>query len=354
MLTGKLVFAAGNFADYNIFLCELSSNKVTQLTSDEFWNDYPRFSPDARQIAYATTRSGKQEIWVMNQDGSNARSITSGLRWADFPTWSPSGKEIAFVSNQNFQLDIYSINVETGEQKRLTSGQGFDCYPDWAPDGRNVAFCSDRGRNQDINTVDVQTLEEKRITSHPGPDMSPAFSPDGKRIAFVSQRPDEPKGFRFMHSFSDFFHGDEHLDIWVIDLATGKLRQMTTNTGVDRNVRWSPDGKFLAYTSAKAGQSDARIMICEFETGKVSPLQIDLQMAERELERPFVTDLNTPYSGPHFEEGVVDQILENMGQKMLPMVEAAEPGFLKKEMERYQQSVMDGLFPVTARYLDWK
>jgi Tol biopolymer transport system component len=355
MLTGKLVFAAGNFADYDIFLCDLSSNKVTQLTSDEYWNDYPRFSPDARQIAYATTRSGKQEVWVMNQDGTNARAITSGLKWADFPTWSPSGKEVAFVSNQNFQLDIFSIHLETGEMKRLTASQGFDCYPDWAPDGRHIAFCSDRGRNQDINILDVQTLEEKRITTHPGPDTSPAFSPDGKKIAFVSQRPDEKNGFRFMQSFWDFFYGDEHLDIWVIELATAKLRQMTTNRGVDRNVRWSPDGKHLAYTSAGANESDARIMICEFESGKTAPLRFNQQAVKSELERPFLAHLNDPLPpDAQFAEGKLDQILEKMGQKMLPVVERAEPGFLKKILERYQQSVVDRLFPVTARYLDWK
>jgi TolB protein len=69
----------GNFGDYDIFLYDLDFNKQTQLTSDEAWNDYSRFSPDARQIAFGSTRGGgKQEIWLMNLDGSGARSLTSG------------------------------------------------------------------------------------------------------------------------------------------------------------------------------------------------------------------------------------------------------------------------------------
>jgi TolB protein len=354
MPTGKLVFAAGNFGDFDIFLYDLDSNKLTQLTSDESWNDYPRFSPDARQIAYATTRSGKQEIWLMNQDGSDARSITPGLKWADFPTWSPSGKEIAFVSNHYFQVDILSVHLETGELKRLTSSPGFDSYPDWSPDGRHIAFCSERGRNQDINLLDMQTLEERRITTHPGPDTSPAFSPNGKEIAFVSQRPDEKKGLRFMQSFWDFFYGDEHLDIWVVELDTGKLRQLTTNRGVDRNVRWSPDGKYLAYTSSAVDRSDGRIMICESETGKTVPLQFDQSIVKRELERPFLAHLHDPVPHGQVTQGKIDEILEKLGQKMLPMLEGAEPGFVKTILERYQQWEVDRIFPIAARYLDWK
>ena len=72
MFEGKLVFAAGNFGDFDIFLYDFSSNQLKQLTSDDAWNDYPRFSPDGGKIAFGSTRSGKQEIWMMNADGSGA------------------------------------------------------------------------------------------------------------------------------------------------------------------------------------------------------------------------------------------------------------------------------------------
>ena len=80
MPAGKLVFAAGNFGDFDIFLHDLSSKTLTQLTSDEAWNDYPRFSPDARKIAFGSTRSGKQEIWIMDAEGTGAKSLTAGLK----------------------------------------------------------------------------------------------------------------------------------------------------------------------------------------------------------------------------------------------------------------------------------
>lgn len=354
MLAGKLVFAAGNFGDYDIYLCDLTTNKLTQLTADTAWNDYPRFSPDAQQIAYASTRSGKQEIWLMNADGSGAKSLTASLKWADFPTWSPDGNEIAFVSNEDFQMDLFTLNLGTGKLYRLTDNDNFDCYPDWSPDGKLVAFSSQRGAHQDIYTLDLETREEKRITAHPGPDTSPSFSPDGTRVAFVSQRPDEK--FEFMNALEDFFFGSKHLDVWTADLATGSVKQMTTNRGVDRNVRWSPDGKYLAYTSSSIDKADSRIMICECATGKTMPLQFDQGMVRKELERPFLAELNKPLDPnlPPLEEGKLDRALENTGQKMMPLIQRMTPEMVKKLMGKYKQWVIDRMNPVTARYLDWK
>ena len=353
MLEGKLVFAAGNFGDYDIFLYDLSAKKLTQLTSGIAWNDYPRFSPDATKIAFGSTRSGKQEIWLMNVDGSGAESLTAGLKWADFPTWSPDGKEIAFVSNEYFQEDLFALNLETRKVRRLTNNDGFDCYPDWSPDGKQIAFSAQRGSHQDIYTLDLQTLEEKRITTHPGPDCAPAFSPDGKKIAFVSQRPSQNRELDFLRSLTDFFRGNDHMDIWIADLCTGSLKQMTTNRGVDRNVRWSPDGTTLAYTSSSVDRAEAKIMFCDCATDKMTELKIDESMVERELERPFVADLNRPVTQT-FPESKMDQVLEHMGQRMLPSVERHTPAFVKAALQKYEQSVMDRVNPITARHLDWK
>lgn len=358
MFEGKLVFAAGNFGDFDIFLYDFSSNQLTQLTSDDAWNDYPRFSPDGGKIAFGSTRSGKQEIWIMNADGSDAKSLTAGLKWADFPTWSPDGTQIAFVSNEYFQVDLFSLHLETGKIRRLTKNDGFDCYPDWSPDGKQIAFVSERGRNQDIYTVDLETLQENRITTHPGPDTSPAFSPDGTKIAFVSQRPDQNHNFDFMRSFWDFFYGNEYLDIWMIDLATENLKQMTKTRGVDRNVRWSPDGKSLAYTSSAIDKSDARIMFCETDTGKITPLRFDESVVRREIERPFLAGLKEPATPPGRsplpEDSQMDEVLERMGEKMLPRIERATPDAVKAVLEKYKQWQIDRIHPITARYLDWK
>ena len=354
MPAGKLVFAAGNVGDYDIFLYDLGAGKLTQLTSDTAWNDYPRFSPDATQIAYGSTRSGKQEIWLMNADGSGAKSLTADLKWADFPTWSPDGKEIAFVSNEYFQVDLFALELESGKRRRLTTDDTLDCYPDWSPDGKQLAFSSQRGAHQDIYTLDLSTLQQKRITSHPGPDTSPSFSPDGTQVAFVSHRPDEKHKFEFLRDLADFFYGGDHLDIWTADLTTGNVKQITTNRGVDRNVRWSPDGKCLAYTSSAAEKADARIMLYEFATGNISPLKFDESIVRRELERPFLADLSKPVPQVPIEEAKLDKVLYSVGQKMMPSIDRMTPGAVNEHMAKYRQRIVDRMHPIAARYLDWK
>ena len=353
---GSIAFAAGKLSDYDIFLLNLDSNKLTQLTSGSYWNDYPRFSPDGKRIAFVSNRSGNEEIWLMNRDASEPRSLTSKLKWANFPTWSPNGKEIAFISNEYFQLDVFALNLETGATRRLTSSKGIDMYPDWSPDGQAIAFASERGINQDIYVLNLQTNEEKRITSHPAPDFSPAFSPDGSKIAFVSSRPDESKGFRPLSKLWDFFYGDDDLDIWVVELSSGNLRQITANKGADRNARWSPDGKDLIYTNSSAATFETRVMLCDLITGKISPLPIDLTLINAELQRgidltPFYR-LNTFEKNPELFAHLSS--LEKREYQSTRAISKLIPGWVDKIEEMIGKRELDRIYHASERYIDWK
>jgi Tol biopolymer transport system component len=336
MLTGKMVFASGQYGDFDIFLLDLATNKLSQLTSDQYWNDYPRLSPDARRVAFTSARGDRQEIRVMDVAGGNSRPVAPDLQFAAFPCWSPDGKQLAFVSTPYFKADLFSLELESGKVRRLTSSPHSDTYPDWSPDGKKIAFCSQRGMNQDIYLLELDSLKEERITTRPGPDTSPAFSPDGKKIAFVSQRSEASERFQLLDSLWDFFYGHEDLEIWVVELGSGKLRQITTDRGVDRNVRWSPDGTDLAFTSSTHG-SDARIKICEYETGKGIPFSYDRELLRRELERPLdVADLTKAMT------------------KYSPALHKWTPGFVERFLERVGKRELDQIYSPTERYLDWR
>jgi len=336
MLTGKMVFASGQYGDFDIFLLDLATNKLSQLTSDQYWNDYPRLSPDARRVAFTSARGDRQEIRVMDVAGGNSRSVTPDLQFAAFPCWSPDGKQLAFVSTPYFKADLFSLELESGKVRRLTSSPHSDTYPDWSPDGKKIAFCSQRGMNQDLYLLELDSLKEERITTRPGPDTSPAFSPDGKKIAFVSQRSEARERFQLLDSLWDFFYGHEGLEIWVVELGSGKLRQIMTDRGVDRNVRWSPDGTDLAFTSSTHG-SDARIKICEYETGKGIPFNYDREPLRRELERPLdVADLTKAMT------------------KYSPALHKWTPGFVERFLERVGKRELDQIYSSTERYLDWR
>lgn len=285
MLKGHIAFASGATADYDIFLFNLETKELQQLTSDHFWNDYPRLSPDKSSIAFVSDRGGKQEIWVMDLDGNNARTVTPTVTFAHAPAWSPDGKQIAFASVQDGKSGIFVVELPTGAVRRLTTNDGLDSYPDWSPRGDQIVYASCRGTNQDIYLVEVNTLKTQRVTSHPAPDFAPAFSPDARKIAFVSQRPDAPGGFRFLHDIEDMFFGDEDMDVWIGDLDTGHLTEVTRNRGVDRNVRWSPDGDELLFTSAHRDSLDERIMLCEVPAMRIYEFPLQQELMDAELSR---------------------------------------------------------------------
>lgn len=338
MPTGKIAFSSGRYGDYDIFLFDFTTGQLAQLTSDQHWNDYPRLSFDGRRLAFTSWRGNRQEIRVMELDGGpESQSVTPNLNFAAFPCWSPDGTEIAFAVPQETETEILAVTLKTGATRRLALTKGYDAYPDWSPDGKRIAYSSQRRQNQDVYALDLSTFKEERVTEHPAPDTSPAFSPDGSRIAFVSQRPDAPRGFRFFDSLWDFFYGDDDLDVWVVELGSGKLKQITTNKGVDRNVRWSPDGRHLAFTSSAVDRAEARIMIGDHASGKIAPLEYDWDVPKQELQKTLdVESLTLPMTRYH------------------PWLASRTPTAVEEFLRGISRTELDQIYFPVPRYMDWR
>jgi Tol biopolymer transport system component/DNA-binding winged helix-turn-helix (wHTH) protein len=111
----------------------------------------PNFSPDGKQIAFASRRSGSFEIWVCGFDGSNPRQLTNiGGPLTGTPRWSPDGSLIAFDSWSEGNPEIYVISAEGGKPRRLTDDRSEDITPSWSRDGQWVYFSSTRSGSMQI------------------------------------------------------------------------------------------------------------------------------------------------------------------------------------------------------------
>jgi Tol biopolymer transport system component/DNA-binding winged helix-turn-helix (wHTH) protein len=87
----------------------------------------PHYSPDGRRLVFASTRSGTEEIWIADVDGSNTRQMTSmggAPCWS--PQWSPDGRQVAFASTSDGSTNLYLLDPETARIRRLTSTPGLD------------------------------------------------------------------------------------------------------------------------------------------------------------------------------------------------------------------------------------
>jgi dipeptidyl aminopeptidase/acylaminoacyl peptidase len=237
----------------------------------------PRISPDGRTCAYVVTTIDRDEskyvsaIWMVPVDGSAPpRRFSFGTKRDASPRWAPDGEALAFVSNRDNEKagQLYVIPIEGGEAIKLTDLKESVEEPVWSPDGTRLAFTcrvrdveyeeeedrkraprritalrykmesvgwtSDRRKHLFVVPADG-SAEPKQITEGNFEHASPAWSPDGRSIAFTSAR----------HRDWDIGMA---IDIYVVRSSGGRPRKLTTTDGGCGQPAWSPDGRRIAFT----------------------------------------------------------------------------------------------------------
>jgi Tol biopolymer transport system component/DNA-binding winged helix-turn-helix (wHTH) protein len=101
-----------------------------------------QYSPDRKQIAFASERSGVQGVWVSGEDGSNLVQISEPNIRSGSPQWSPDGKRIAFDAQYSGRWEIYVADVAKGIPQKLTTNISDFARPHWSRDGRWIYFMS--------------------------------------------------------------------------------------------------------------------------------------------------------------------------------------------------------------------
>jgi TolB protein len=192
---GRIAFVASRTADGNadIFSADIGGEAVINLTNDSAPDRGPAWSPDGRQIAFASRRGDNWDLYLMRADGGDLRRLTDDPAYDGEPAWSPDGASIAFTSSRNGNLDIYQLDLASRAVQQVTDDPAADYQPSWSPDSSQIAFTSWRDGNQEIYAVGVPSSnlfgrpQAINLTNHPAPDHSPAWGPDG-RLAFISDR----------------------------------------------------------------------------------------------------------------------------------------------------------------------
>jgi Tol biopolymer transport system component/DNA-binding winged helix-turn-helix (wHTH) protein len=133
----------------------LQQSKPVPVIEAKGLNIRPHFSPDGKKIAFQSSQSGYDEIWICNSNGSNCSSLTSLRGVAGAPRWSPDGRYIAFEYHPHSYTDVYVAEVGGGQPRLVSTFPDADngC-PSWSGDGQWLYFCSDRkhGRFQIYKT----------------------------------------------------------------------------------------------------------------------------------------------------------------------------------------------------------
>lgn len=212
----------------------------------------PRWSPDGRYLSFLAARDeAKTQVWTLNRLGGEAQQLTEVEQGVSSYEWSPDGKQLVLViqdpkddkGDSDQAEDGDSDQAEDGDSDEAGDGDADDKPEPWVITRRQ--FKTDYvgyldSRRSHLYVFDLDSEELRQITSGDFDDSAPAWSPDGSRIAFASNRTDEPDG-------------NYNSDIWVVaadntDKGESLLR-ITENPGPDSSPAWSPDGSRIAFLS---------------------------------------------------------------------------------------------------------
>jgi Tol biopolymer transport system component len=211
------------------------AGSFTRLTAQPGREQWPRISPDGRSVVYASDVEGNYDIYLLRVGGLNPINLTEDCLEDDtHPAFSPDGETIAYHSERDGG-GLFLMGA-TGEFIKRLSDTGF--YPSWSPDGRQIAVAtggsppgSQRGISR-LQVIDVATGAKRDIDVERNA-ILPSWSPNGYRIAFFAE-----------------------WDIWTVGPEGGDSVQVTRGEPRDQGPAWSPDGRFLYYSSDRAGSSN--------------------------------------------------------------------------------------------------
>jgi len=232
---GRIVFQSDMDGDAEIYL--LTRHGVVRLT-DNGWNDeFPRWSPDGRRIAFSANPRGSLDIFVMDSDGSNIARVTDSPRDEVEPAWAADGGGIAYTEETKRPLGkryaLWLEDLATGKAERLAAGfSDSAALAEFSPAAPLLAFTGKKAPGWDVFIHDLAAGAPRALTDG-GHACRPRFSPDGRMIAYVSHEADR-KG-----------------DVWLMASdGSGKRRLTLRDETSDYSPAWSPDGRMIVFASS--------------------------------------------------------------------------------------------------------
>lgn len=154
----QLVFASNKHGDRKWRVYLISPYEVRGEGEEWVMGQKPDWSRDGSRIAYhgCDERGGNCGIWVMQPGGFNTAQLTThGSDTA--AAWSPDGTQVAFASTRAGNWELYLVEIATGQEKRLTDDSATDFSPAWSPDGKQIAFLSDREGAWAVYILDIKS-----------------------------------------------------------------------------------------------------------------------------------------------------------------------------------------------------
>jgi Tol biopolymer transport system component len=305
---GELIAFRSSRDGGGIFVMGRTGEAIKRVTHVGF---HPAWSPDGTQLAFTTENvelypqnaTGRSGLWIANVTTGEIRRLYEGD--AVLASWSPHNQRIAYTHRLGnpTQSAIWTIPVRGGTPKPVMSEKTTNWNPVWSPDGKYLYFSSDRRGSMNLWRVPIdeasgETRGEPEAITTPAPYFAhPSLSADGKHVAFASalvtaniqrltldpsgvvngepawvttgslrwSNPAPSPGGNWIAVYS-LVQPEGHL--YLVHPDGTAMRQLTSDSAIDRMPRWSPDGNWVGFFSDRNGR---------LELWKIRPDGSDLQ-----------------------------------------------------------------------------
>lgn len=290
----------------DIYIMPISGGTAKLLTGGAAFDVQPRFSPNGKYISYTSDKSGGDNIWMMNRDGSGKRQITKeNFRLLNNATWMPNSEYIVarkhFTGTRSLGAgEMWMYNINGGDGVQLTkrkNDQQDSGEPNISPNGKFLYYSEDvtpgptfeyskdpNGTIYAIKQLDLSTGKTTDLIRQQGGAARPQISPDGKLMAFVKRV--RLKSVLYIQNLQT---GEESP---VFDDLSKDQQETWAIFGVYPNFAWTPDSRGLVfYAKGKIKKVDlASLSVAEI------PFQVTTnQTVQQSLHFPqqvFTPDFN--------------------------------------------------------------
>jgi TolB protein len=247
------------------------------------------------QIAFVSSRGGSKEIWSMDYDGANQHALTTLHSIALTPRWSPDASRIAFTcfakNGAVTEAQICMYSMDSSKVISFPRFKGTNTTPAWSPDGAQIVFSSSMQGNPELYVTDSSGSHPKRLTFSNATCISPAWNPKtGQTIIFVGDRGGVPKLYSINADGTDTNELDlpdkgylvdpawapngqllafswrrptGNYDIYIMDVATRQIIELTRDSGRNERPSWAPDGRHIVFESTRGGSRQIWSMLAD-------------------------------------------------------------------------------------------
>jgi len=236
----KLAFVStrgGRFKE--IYTSWLDGGMLYRVTDNPTINLFPSFDKTAHHLLYLSYKTLSPELYLVDLTHGVETRIAPPLGMAVGGTLTPDGQVVGAFARAG-HTNLYLLDESGNQIRALTDNSAINVSPSVCRDGSQLAFTSDRSGTPQIYLMKVAGAGAQRLTYQGDYNTAPAFSPDCKKIAYESR-------------------AGGIINIFVINLD-GSGGHRLTEGGSNEWPSWSPDGRYLAFSSTREGESRIYLM----------------------------------------------------------------------------------------------